>query len=312
MIDKNNDQISLRKQVALLGITRSSVYYAPKEKADDAVIANEIHDIWHKAPSYGYRKITKHLQRNGYGVNHKRVLRVMRKMGLQAIYQKPKTSVANAEHIKYPYLLNGLTITAPNQVWVTDITYIKLPGGFVYLIAIIDVASRFCVGWTLVNTMDSVNCQVMLADALKRGKTPIILNTDQGSQFTAPGWVDLVEGYGIKVSMDGKGRWADNIYIERFWRTVKYEHVFLYSFDTVTQARASIGTFIHWYNYERLHQSLGYVTPAEIYGETAIGKPLTITHKKITDRLEVSPSVHLELQATLLTSATLSTVERSV
>lgn len=300
MMDKKHDQVSLRRQCKLLNITRSSVYYVQTVAVDESAIANEIHELWLKKPMYGYRKITKHLQRNKYDINHKRVLRIMREMKIQAIYPKPNVSLASDEHKKYPYLLEGLAIMAPNQVWSTDITYIKLPTGFVYLIALIDVYSRYCVGWTLVNTMDGAHCRDMLQKALEKGARPEILNTDQGSQFTGKEWIELVEGHDIRVSMDGKGRWADNIYIERFWRTIKHEHVFLHRFETITEARASIGRFIHEYNYERLHQSLGYVTPAEVYGGIAAAKVVTIVRNKAADRLAATPSVNLGLQACAL------------
>lgn len=304
MINKQHDQISLRKQCVLLGLTRSSVYHVPAIAADESAIANKIHELWLKKPMYGYRKITKQLQRYSYNINHKRVLRIMREMRIQAIYQRPKTSTGNPEHQKYPYLLNGLAITRPNQVWATDITYIKLSSGFVYLIALIDVYSRYCVGWILANTMDGAHCRAMLEKVLKKGIAPEIINTDQGTQFTGIEWIELVEKRGIKVSMDGKGRWADNIYIERFWRTIKYEHIFLHACETLTETRASIGRFIHEYNYERLHQSLGYATPAEVYGGYVTTDMVMVSRKAGNDRLGATPSVHLGLQAYPLANTT--------
>jgi putative transposase len=265
MLDKDKCSLSIRKQCLLLGVWRSNVYYKPAPKQDEALLANEIYELWHEDPSSGYRKITKGLQRLNYDINHKRVRRIMLSMSIQAIYQKPRMSVSNHEHKKYPYLLKDLPIVRPNQVWCTDITYIKAPGGgFMYLVAIIDVFSRYIVAWRFSNTLDSEFCENMLKDALKRGK-PEILNTDQGCQFTSQSWIALVEGNGIKVSMDGKGRWADNIYIERFWRTIKYEHVFLYVFESVSELRDSIAKFMNHYNKKRLHQSLKYKTPEEVY-----------------------------------------------
>ena len=297
MIDQQH-RLSLRQQCALLQVTRSAVYYVPAVLPDESAIANEIHELWLKMPAYGYRKITEQLHRDGYQVNHKRVLRLMREMGLRAIYPQPKTSIAKAEHPKYPYLLDGLAITRPNQVWATDITYIKLPGGFVYLVALIDLYSRYCVGWTLVNSMAVEHCCDMLQAGLATGVRPDIINTDQGAQFTSPAWVRLVESHGIKVSMDGKGRWVDNVYIERFWRTIKYEYIFLQPFETVPALRAAIKRFITEYNYERLHQSLGYATPAEVYRGIAAAKTLI----KIADPqvLVAPPSVIYGLQAGLL------------
>lgn len=310
MINEQHDQISIRRQCELLDIARSTLYYVPTVADDETAIANEIYELWLKRPAGGYRKITEQLKRNGHNINHKKVLRIMRDMKIQAIYPKPKTSVADSEHQKYPYLLADLPITAPNQVWATDITYIKLPGGFVYLIALIDIYSRYCIGWVLTNTMDSSNCQAMLNVALKKGVYPEILNTDQGAQFTSIEWIELVETHGIKVSMDGKGRWADNIYVERFWRTVKHEHVALHKFETLSEARASIGQFIYEYNYERLHQSLEYATPAEVYGGTIAAKPVIIERKKTIDELIATPSVNLELQACSFAQATTTTMTK--
>lgn len=297
MIDKNHDQLSVRGQCLALGLGRAALYYEPVVPRDESVLANEIHEMWLDKPYYGYRKITKQLVRDGYSVNHKRILRIMRDMKIQAIYPKPNTSAGNPEHKIYPYLLRGLIIQGPDHVWETDITYIRMPGGFMYLIALIDVYSRYCIEWTFVNTMDSIHCLEMLERALKKGRRPIILNTDQGSQFTSHEWITYVEQNGILVSMDGKGRWADNIYIERFWRTVKHEHILLHFFETVQEARTSIGRFIHTYNNERLHQSLGYATPAEVYGGIVKSKSFTLTKEPAMAGLGVTPSVNLGLQA---------------
>lgn len=265
MIDVENNNLSIRRQCEVLGIWRSNLYYQPVCAQDESILANEIHELWLDMPYYGYRKITAELQRRGYEVNHKRILRIMQDMCIQAIYPKPKTSICRAEHKIYPYLLRDLKIDRPNHVWETDITYIKMREGFMYLVAVIDVFSRFLIEWSFSNTMDTHFCTEMLKQALQKGKTPIILNTDQGSQFTSEDWINQVEQNGIQISMDGKGRWADNIFIERFWRTLKYEHVLLHGFETVNKARSSIKQFIDTYNYTRLHQSLGYKTPAEVY-----------------------------------------------
>lgn len=265
MVDKEHAQISIRKQCVLLGVFRSNIYYCSKEPEDESVLANEIHEIWLAMPMYGYRKITKELQRREYNINHKRVRRMMHDMCIMAIYPKPKTSIGNAQHKKYPYLLRDVKIVCIDQVWETDITYIKLPSGFVYLIAIIDVYSRFIISWSISITLEITFCLEVLAAALQKGRRPDVLNTDQGVQFTSLEWVRMVEDADIKVSMDGIGRWADNIFIERFWRTAKYECVLLYSFKTVKEARKIIGEFIEIYNGKRLHQSLGYLTPEEVY-----------------------------------------------
>jgi len=226
-------------------------------------------------PSYGYRKITEELQQQGYDINHKKVLRIMREMHLQAIYPKPKTTIHNPNHKIYPYLLRDLAITHPNQVWATDITYIKTPNGFMYLVAIIDIYSRFILSWSLSNTLDTQFCENALNEAFIWGK-PEILNTDQGCQFTSMAWINLVESNEVKVSMDGRGRWADNVFIERFWRTLKHEHVLIYAFESVSEMKTSIGHFIKIYNYRRLHQSLGYKTPAEFYFSDKITPPAAL------------------------------------
>lgn len=265
MIDHQHKDLSIRGQCELLSVPRSTFYYKPNCMRDDTELANKIHDLWLDMPFYGYRRITAELRRQGSCMNGKRVIRVMREMNIQALYPRPRTTIRNESHKIYPYLLGDLTINAPNQVWATDITYLKLPSGFVYLVALIDLHSRYIVSWRLSNTMDTHFCLEMLRDALRRGK-PGVLNTDQGSQFTSEAWIKCVQDAGIKVSMDGKGRWVDNVIIERFWRTLKHEHVLLHSFESVVHLRRSIGQYISTYNYRRLHQSLGYKTPAEVYG----------------------------------------------
>jgi len=215
-------------------------------------------------PYYGYRRITAELHRRGHSVNHKKILRLMNDMNLEALYPKPKTTISSPNNKIYPYLLRGLQIARPDQVWSTDITYIRMPSGFIYLVALLDIYSRFILAWQFSNTLDTGFCLDMLDHGLAQGK-PEILNTDQGSQFTSTAWIERVEESGARVSMDGRGRWADNIYSERFWRTLKHEHILLHSFNTVSVAQQSIGEFIDTYNHKRLHQSLGYKTPAEVY-----------------------------------------------
>lgn len=265
MVSAEHEHLSIRKQCTMLGIWRSNVYYLAEPTPDESVLANEIYELWVDMPYYGYRRITKELQKRGYAINHKRILRIMRDMQIQALYPRPRTTISSAEHKKYPYLLRDVKIKGPNHVWATDITYIKMPDGFVYLVGIIDVFSRFLVAWSLSNTLETDCCLEALDMALKLAKKPEILNTDQGVQYTSDAWIRRVEGSNIQVSMDSVGRWADNIFIERFWRTLKHEHVLLHGFETVKEARNSIGQFINIYNYKRLHQSLGYKTPAEIY-----------------------------------------------
>ncbi len=243
---------------------RSGVYYKKRIRANDSTFDNLIAELWYEMPYYGYRRITAELQRRGYQINRKRVLRIMRETKIQALYPRPKTSMRNKSHKTYPYLLKGLAISHPNQVWATDITYIKVQTGWMYLAAIIDLYSRYVIAWRISNTLETAFCLDMLDCALVVGK-PEILNTDQGSQFTCEAWISKVEGSGIKVSMDGKGRWIDNVIIERFWRTLKHEHILIHTFDTVVDLKQSVGRFIREYNEKRLHQSLGYKTPAEVY-----------------------------------------------
>lgn len=275
MVDAQHPELSIRKQCCLLAVNRSNVYYEPAPTRDDTELANEIHELWLEMPFYGYRRITAELNRRGYLINHKRIFNLMRAMNIKALYPAPKTTITSPDHKIYPYLLRGLQIVRPNQVWSTDITYIKMPNGFVYLVALIDIYSRFILAWRLSNTLDKSFCLDMLTHGLTRG-LPEILNTDQGCQFTSTAWTSMVEEHGIQVSMDGRGRWADNVYIERLWRTIKHEHIFLYSFDTVGQIKQSIGEFIEIYNTRRLHQSLGYKTPAEVYLRMGEKQGLTI------------------------------------
>jgi len=281
MIERDSKILSMRRQCELLSLNRSSLYYAPAECGDDIKLVNAISKIWHEIPVYGYRRITAQLRRDGFLVNRKRVARLMKESGLQAIYQKPKTSASNDAHKKHPYLLRGMVISRIHQVWVTDLTYIKLPRGFVYLMGIMDVYSRKILAWDVGITMDLSFCLGILEAALKV-ETPEIVNTDQGSQYTAQDWISLVESSLAKVSMDGIGRWADNIPIERFWRTVKWEHLFLRDLATPLAVKASIAEFMEFYNNRRLHQTLGYNTPEEIYSGQVRAKPTILGLQKPT------------------------------
>ena len=266
MIEEGHADLSVRKQCELLQVRRSSFYYQPVTLKEETELANEINELWQEMPFYGYRRITAELRRRGFVVNGKRVIRLMHEMHIEALYPKPKTTIRAREDKVYPYLLKDLSINAPSIVWATDITYIRLPGGFVYLVALIDVYSRRVLTWRLSNTMDTYFCLEMLKEALEIYGIPLIINTDQGCQFTSQAWIMLVESHGIRVSMDGKGRWADNITIERFWRSLKHEHLALYALSTIAEVRRSIGGYVTLYNHKRLHQSLGYKTPAEVYG----------------------------------------------
>jgi len=218
-----------------------------------------------ETPFYGSRQMARHLRRQGQKVGRKRVQRLMRQMGIWAIYQAPRTSKPHPEHEIYPYLLRNMTIDQPNQAWCADITYIPMRRGFLYLVAIMDWATRSVLSWRLSNSMDSSFCVEALEEALDRYGTPEIFNTDQGSQFTSYGFTRRLKDNGIRISMDGKGRWMDNVFIERLWRSLKYECVHLYDFETGTEAREGIGRWIEFYNYQRPHSSLGDSTPMEMY-----------------------------------------------
>jgi len=235
-------------------------------------------------PFYGTRKITACLKKQGYGVNRKRVRRLMRIMGLKAIYRRPRTSQPAKGHKIYPYLLNGMKMTRPNQVWAADITYIPMARGFLYLVAIIDVYSRYVLSWRLSNTLEGSFCAEALEEALWKGR-PDIFNTDQGAQFTAEAFTGLLERNGVRISMDGKGRYSDNLFIERLWRTVKYEEVYLKAYQNGIDARVGLGEYFRFYNTERPHQALGYRTPAEVFNST----PVAATNTAMVESLTPSP-----------------------
>ena len=256
----------MRRRCELLEVNRSTLYYTPQPiDVDDITMLNEIRDIWWRYPFYGYRRITKELQCvNQYNVNHKRVLRLMRQGSISALYPGPNTSRRNKLHKVHPYLLKHLSITRPNQVWMTDISYLRLASGFVYLIAFIDVYSRYVVGWRISTTLETSHCLTALELALTVAM-PSIINTDQGAQFTDDDWVKLIESKNIKVSMTGKGRCLDNVYIERFWRSVKQEEFYLNEYSSIKELRTAIGGYIEFYNHKRWHQSLNYQTPASLY-----------------------------------------------
>lgn len=265
MIEKQFRRIAIYRQCALVGLARSTFYYR-KHRSDACEFADIrlIDELYTKYPFYGIRRITNGLKRLGRCINHKRVARVMQIMGLEAIYPKPRLSTANKEHRKFPYLLRNLSIMRPDQVWSTDITYIRLRHGFVYLAAIMDWFSRYVVSWSLSITLDADFCVDMLKESLTKAR-PEIFNSDQGVQFTSEAFTGVLENHGIKISMDGRGRAFDNIFVERLWRTVKYEEVYLRDYGSVREARSSLGRYFDFYNKERPHQSLGYKMPTEVY-----------------------------------------------
>jgi putative transposase len=257
--------LSVRRQCELLGLNRSTRYYRPAPAtADDLRLMRRIDEQYTARPFYGSRRMTAWLVQQGEAVNRKRVQRLMRVMGLEALYPKPKLTAPGPGHRLYPYLLRGVTVGRPDQVWSADITYVPLPTGFMYLAATIDWFSRYVIAWRLSNTLDGSFCQEMLDEALSRGR-PEVFNTDPGVQFTAAAWTGRLEAVGVKVSMDGRGRCLDNVFVERLWRSVKYEDVYLRGYEAVPALREGLGRYFAFYNGERLHQSLGYQTPAAVY-----------------------------------------------
>lgn len=258
--------ISLVSQCHLLSLHRSGLYYQPVAVAhEDLALMSLLDKQYLKTPFYGYRKMTKFLQGQAYQVNHKRVRRLMQLMGLEAIYCRPHTSAPNKAHQIYPYLLKGLTITKVNQVWATDITYVPMERGFMYLMAIIDLYSRYVLEWSVSNTMEAEWCVQTLQIALSKHGKPDLFNTDQGSQFTAELFVGVLLANGIQPSMDGKGRAIDNIFVERLWRSVKYEDIYLKAYTDGWQLEEGMSSYFRFYNQERIHQSLDYQTPQMVY-----------------------------------------------
>jgi putative transposase len=257
----------VRRQCQLLGLCRASLYYeAAPETKENLRLMRLIDQEYTAHPFLGSRRLTKWLLAQGEAVNRKRVQRLLRLMGLEAIYPKPKLSTARSGHRVYPYLLRNVSIERPDQVWSTDITYVPLASGFMYLAAVIDWFSRYVLAWRLSNTLDGSFCLEMLDEALGRGK-PEVFNTDQGVQFTAQAWTGRLEAAGVQVSMDGKGRCLDNVFVERLWRTVKYEDIYLWRYEGVPQLQRGLGRYFPYYNEERLHQALDYRTPAAVYRE---------------------------------------------
>jgi putative transposase len=267
LIEAGHPQLSVRRQCELLGLSRSSLYYEPAaESAENLRLMRLLDREYTAHPFLGSRRLTKWLIEQGEEVNRKRIQRLMRLMGLEAIYPKPKLSAAGRGHRIYPYLLRNVNIQRVDHVWSTDITYVPLASGFMYLAAVIDWFSRYVLAWRLSNTLDGSFCLDMLEEALSRGR-PEVFNTDQGVQFTASAWTGRLESAGVAVSMDGKGRCLDNIFVERLWRTVKYEEVYLHRYEVVPQLASGLERYFEYYNEGRLHQSLDYRTPAAVYWE---------------------------------------------
>jgi len=266
--------LSLVRQCQLLGLSRSSLYYQPvPADTTDLQLMALMDRQYLLTPFYGSRRMAAWLATQGFAVNRKRVQRLMGWMGIEAIYPRPKTSQAALNHKKWPYLLRGVSIERVHQVWSTDITYIPMPRGFLYLVAIMDWHSRYVLSWRLSNTLEVGFCVEALAEALEFG-TPEIFNSDQGSQFTSDDFTQVLLARSIQISMDGRGRCLDNIFIERLWRSLKYEEVYLKAYDNGRQAREGIGTYLRFYNNERLHQSLEYLTPQSVYEAGSLPKCL--------------------------------------
>ena len=264
LIERDHPGVSVSRQAEVLGMSRSSVYYVPYRSPRDVRLTRLLDEMYLEFPYYGVRKMHAELRRRGEDVGRDHVRTLLRQLGLMAFYPKPRTSVAHPEHSVYPYLLRGVPMTHVNQVWSTDITYIPLQQGWVYLVAIMDWCSRYVISWKLSITMEVDFCCETLSEAL-RIATPGIFNSDQGSQFTSKAFTGLLEAQSILISMDGRGRCFDNIFIERLWRSLKQEEVYPHDYESVVRAKHGIGRYFERYNTRRLHEALDYATPAEVY-----------------------------------------------
>ena len=290
MIDRGHKQLSLVRQCTLLNISRASVYYRPvSTRAEDLELMARMDRQYLKTPFYGSRRMKAWLLAEGYLVSRSKVRRLMRLMGLEAIYRRPNTSKPAPGHRVYPYLLKGVDVNRVDQVWAADITYIPMAQGFLYLVVIMDWHSRHVLAWKLSNTMDTDFCVTALEAALGKGR-PEVFNTDQGAQFTSDAFTQTLQERGIRVSMDGKGRYLDNIFVERLWRSIKYEEVYLKAYQTVAEARVGINAYLEFYNRRRPHQSLGYRTPAQVYQKGQAEKRVAAQEPGLTSGL-VKPSV---------------------
>jgi len=264
LIDHDDKLISITRQAELLGISRSTVYYRPVVNLQDVELMRLIDEQYTQTPFYGSRRMSIALKRSGREVGRKKARKLMEVMGLEAIYPKPNLSKPNLRHKIYPYLLRDLPITGNNQVWGTDITYIRLNSGWLYLVAIMDWFSRYVLSWELSTSLEQEFCLIALEKALERGR-PKIFNSDQGSQFTSLDFTSRLEKDNIQISMDGRGRAMDNIFTERLWRTIKYEEVYIKDYQNIAETRLNLGNYFNFYNRERPHQALGYRTPMEVY-----------------------------------------------
>ncbi len=274
-MDWGHPQLSVRQQCELLGLHRATAYYTPVgETEENLCLMRRIDEQYLKTPFYGSRRMVIELARQGLAVNRKRVQRLMRIMDIEAIYPRPRTTESAAEHRKFPYLLRHRRITKPNEVWAADITYIPMTQGYMYLVAIIDWHSRYVLAWRLSNSLESSFCMEVLNEALE-DRQPEIFNTDQGVQFTSRMFTGRLEAAGVNISMDGKGRALDNVFIERLWWSVKYEYVYLHDHPTVSSLHRGLGNYLEFFNRQRPHQSLAYHTPWDVYrGAQVVAGPL--------------------------------------
>jgi putative transposase len=292
LVDRADAALSIVAQCRLLKVARSSLYWRPAAVSeDDLGLMRRIDELYLATPFYGARRMVAVLCRDGWTVNRKRVRRLMRIMRIEAIYQRPNTSRRHPDHIVYPYLLRGLAIDRPNQVWCADITYIPMARGFVYLIAVMDWFSRRVLAWRLSTGMETGFCVDALREALDRYGLPEIFNTDQGVQFTSEAFTGVLASSGIRISMDGKGRYLDNIFIERLWRSLKYEDIYIKAYASVPEARRGIGNWLVFYNDERPHQALDYRTPREVFAA-----PATCGYVDNASALTTSPQAHHQQQ----------------
>jgi len=266
MVEPTNENISIANQCRVLKINRSTFYYKKKPvNPENLDLMRLIDEQYLEHPSFGSRSMRRHLEKKGYEINRKRVQRLMRQMGIEAIYPKPRTSIPNTEHKIYPYLLRKMNINAPNKVWATDITYVPMRHGFMYLVAVMDWYSRKVLSWRVSNTLESDFCVSALEEAIDNYGKPKIFNTDQGSQFTSKAFVGVLKSNHIQISMDGRGRCLDNVFIERLWWSVKYHFLYLWAFENGTELRKGLRKWFRFYNEERSHQALAEMTPDEVY-----------------------------------------------
>lgn len=272
MVDWQASEFAIKTQAELLGLNRTSLYYQPVEPtAEEVAVKHRIDELYTESPFYGSRRITACLRREGQMVNRKQVQRHMREMGIEGIAPKPNLSLPTPGHQVFPYLLKGLEIKQPNQVWGIDITYIRLLASWMYLVAIIDWYSRYVVSWELDDSLEVDFVLVAVNRAFSQAK-PEIFNSDQGSQFTSQAYISALQGAGVRISMDGKGRAFDNIFTERLWRTVKYEDVYIKGYTTPRETRTGVGSYLEFYNAKRVHQALAYRTPSEVHFGYSIGQ----------------------------------------